>query len=70
MARFSSKTKKWITVSAMTILASSTITAPIDLSSYLPELITKPCCGQFSLLNIIAYVVLLGGYWIFTSQTE
>ena len=64
MVKISSTHKKWITITAMVLLAAYSITSPIDLKSMLPAWIAQPTIGQFSLVNIAAYLVLVGVFFI------
>ena len=68
--KLSAKNKKWITVSAMGIMAAANITSPIDLKGMLPEFLTKPVIGNMNIVSAAAYVLLLGAYWVATKQTE
>ena len=62
-------TKRNIIVIAMAILAAYNITSPIDLKGYLPAWISSPTVGGFSLINIAAYVVLIGAWLVWDKQT-
>lgn len=64
MVNITPANKKWITLVAMILLAAYSITSPIDLKSMLPAWISSPTIGTFSLINIAAYAVLLGAFWI------
>lgn len=66
----SAKSKRYITVIAMVLLAAYSITSPIDLKGMLPAWISSPTIGSFSLINIAAYAVLIGAYWVWDKQTE
>jgi len=66
----SAKQKKWITVLAMVLLAAYSITSPIDLKGMLPAWVSSPTIGSFSLINIAAYLVVVGAYWVFKKKTE
>lgn len=68
--KLSPTTKKWITVAGMTLLAASAITQPINLQGMLPAWLMQPKLGTFSLINVAAYVVLVGAYWVATKQTD
>ncbi len=68
--KLSAKAKKWIAVIAMVILAATQITTPIDLKSFIPTWVYNPTFGNFSLLNIAAYAVLIAAYWVAMKQTE
>ena len=70
MVKFTPRHKKWLTVISMILLSASTITAPIDLKGMLPEWATQAYVGAFSLVNLAAYGVLIGAYWVITKQTE
>jgi len=66
----SAKNKKNITVVAMVLLAVYSITSPIDLKGMLPSWVGSPTMGTFSLINIAAYLVLLGAFWVITKQID
>lgn len=68
--KLTSKTKKWIAVASMALLAASAITWPINLKGMLPSWVSSPCCGSFSVINIASYIVLIAAYWVATRQTE
>jgi Ni,Fe-hydrogenase I cytochrome b subunit len=53
---------KWVIVASMVILSASVITTPLDLKSMLPEWATKILIGNFSLVSISAYLVLIGAF--------
>jgi hypothetical protein len=64
------RVKKWFAAVSMILLGASQITAPVNLKEMIPEIFTRNLVGQFSLINLAAYGVLIGAYWVFTSQTE
>ena len=68
--KLTSKMKKWITLTGMTLLAASAITTPINLVGYLPDWVLRPILFNLNLINVSAYVVLVGVYWIFSKQID
>lgn len=69
MKGISAENKKWVAIISMVLLAAYSITSPIDLKGMLPAWVSSPTIGNFSLVNIAAYAVLLAAYWIGTKQT-
>ena len=67
--KISANNKRIITAISMVLLSAYSITSPIDLKGMLPEWISTPKVGTFSLINIASYLVLLGAIWVFNKET-
>jgi len=63
--RITAKTKKWIAVASIVVLSAYNITSPIILKDIFPAWISSP-----NLINIAAYLSLLGAYWVSTRQVD
>jgi hypothetical protein len=61
------KTKKWITVVALTLLAVSNIS---PLAALIPQFVYAPIISGVSLFDAIGYIGLVGTYWVLTRQTD
>jgi len=64
------KTRKYVTVISIILLAALNITKPINIQSMFPTWLLGFSIGDIGFVNIVAYVTILGAYWVGTRQTD